>query len=68
MATIYPVLIYVGTVYQGEHYVVDVLAGVGLAVFAYIVTPHALAVPQKTAALVPLTVRRKLASVTKMQL
>lgn len=38
-ATIYPLLIYVGTVYQGEHYVFDVLLGIVYAAIAYLLTP-----------------------------
>lgn len=39
MASIYPLLIYVGTVYEGEHYVFDVLAGIVYAVVGYRLTP-----------------------------
>jgi membrane-associated phospholipid phosphatase len=40
VAFIYPFLIYVGTVYEGEHYVFDELAGVIYAVAGYLVTPY----------------------------
>lgn len=36
---IYPVLIWVGTVYMGEHYVIDVIAGIAYAYAAYKVAP-----------------------------
>jgi hypothetical protein len=40
LAGIYPFLIYVGTVYQGEHYAFDELAGIVYAFAAYALTPH----------------------------
>lgn len=42
LASIYPLLIYVGTIYEAEHYVFDILAGIAYAVGAYFVTPHLL--------------------------
>ncbi len=39
---IYPVSIWVGVVYLGEHYVADVVAGVGLAFLSYLATPYVL--------------------------
>lgn len=39
LSLIYPILMYIGTVYQGEHYVIDVLAGIGFAIGAYLITP-----------------------------
>jgi hypothetical protein len=36
---VYPLLIYVGTVYTAEHYVIDVVAGIVFALVAYKVTP-----------------------------
>jgi hypothetical protein len=39
---IYPMLIWFGTVYQGEHYVIDAVLGVLYAVAAYKLTPAAL--------------------------
>ncbi|MBI2588606.1 phosphatase PAP2 family protein [Candidatus Saccharibacteria bacterium] len=39
LAAIYPILIYIGVVYEGEHYVFDVLAGIIYALGAYLVTP-----------------------------
>jgi hypothetical protein len=38
VATIYPVLIWLGVIYMGEHYLFDVILGVGYAVVAYVVT------------------------------
>lgn len=35
----YPALIYVGTVYQGEHYVIDAILGAGLAVAGFYASP-----------------------------
>lgn len=37
---LYPVLIYIGVIYEGEHYAIDVLAGIIYAAGAYIATPH----------------------------
>jgi len=42
VSLIYPALIYVGTVYQGEHYAIDILAGIAYALFAYWLTPKIL--------------------------
>ena len=39
VAAIYPLLIYVGVVYQGEHYAFDVIVGIGYAVAAYLLMP-----------------------------
>ena len=40
LSSVYPLLIYVGTVYEGEHYVFDVIAGILYAVVGYIFTPY----------------------------
>lgn len=42
LAAVYPLLIYIGTVYQGEHYVVDVMIGALYAITAYLLTPRLL--------------------------
>ena len=42
VSTVYPLLIFVGTVYQGEHYVIDVIVGIIFAIVAYVVTPSLL--------------------------
>lgn len=39
LAWIHPLLIYIGTVYQGEHYVIDIIFGILFAVTAYFVSP-----------------------------
>jgi len=39
---LYPALIFVGTVYQGEHYVFDIFVGVFYAAIAYWLTPRLL--------------------------
>jgi len=39
VASIYPLLIYVGVVYQGEHYAFDVLVGIVYAIAAYLLAP-----------------------------
>jgi hypothetical protein len=35
----YPLLLYIGVVYEGEHYVFDVLCGIAYALAGYLVTP-----------------------------
>ncbi len=42
LSCIYPLLIYVGTVYEGEHYAVDILLGIVYAIAAYLLTPRLL--------------------------
>lgn len=40
LSLIYPLMIYVGTVYQGEHYAVDAILGIIYAIVAYIATDY----------------------------
>jgi membrane-associated phospholipid phosphatase len=40
LTCIYPFLIWVGTVYQGEHYAIDEVAGIVYAIIAYLVAPY----------------------------
>ena len=42
LAWIYPLLIWVGTVYQAEHYAIDVIVGIIYALLAYWLAPHIL--------------------------
>lgn len=42
LAWIYPLLIWVGTVYQGEHYVIDALLGIAYALVAFYTSPYLL--------------------------
>lgn len=42
LAWIHPILIWVGTVYQGEHYAIDAIAGVIYALVAYWAAPYVL--------------------------
>ncbi len=42
LAWVYPILIWMGTVYQGEHYVIDLIIGGIYAVVGYIVSPYIL--------------------------
>jgi len=42
LAAIYPLSIYLGTVYQGEHYVIDEIAGILFGVGAYFAAPYVL--------------------------
>lgn len=39
LAAVYPLLIYFGTVYEGEHYAFDVIAGIVYAIVGYKLTP-----------------------------
>jgi membrane-associated phospholipid phosphatase len=40
ISAIYPLLIYVGVVYEGEHYAFDVICGIIYAVVGYLITPY----------------------------
>ena len=40
LSLIYPILIYIGVVYEGEHYAADVLAGIIYAFGAYFAAPY----------------------------
>ncbi len=40
LAAVYPFLIFVGTIYEGEHYAFDVIAGIVYGVLGYIAAPH----------------------------
>lgn len=42
VAAIYPLLIFIGTVYMGEHYAIDIIAGIVFGIGAYYVTPFIL--------------------------
>jgi membrane-associated phospholipid phosphatase len=42
LSIVYPIMIYVGTVYQGEHYLIDELAGGLYAVCAFAAAPYVL--------------------------
>ena len=43
VAALYPLLIYIGTIYQGEHYAIDEIVGALFAVFAFWITPKIIA-------------------------
>jgi len=47
VAAIYPFLIFVGTIYEGEHYSFDVFAGIVYASIGYYVTPWFMGKGQK---------------------
>lgn len=42
LAWLHPLLIWFGTVYMGEHYVIDVMAGIAYALLSYSSAPHVL--------------------------
>jgi hypothetical protein len=42
LAAIYPALIFIGTVYEAEHYAFDILIGVIYAVVGYLISPYLL--------------------------
>ncbi len=42
LAALYPFLIYMGTIYQGEHYLIDEIAGAAVAVLTYWLAPKLL--------------------------
>lgn len=42
LAWIYPLLIWIGTTYMGEHYVIDIVVGVIYALLAYVSAPYVL--------------------------
>jgi membrane-associated phospholipid phosphatase len=46
LSLIYPVLLYIGVVYEGEHYAFDVIAGIVYAAVGYWLTPHLLGLRQ----------------------
>lgn len=48
LAWLHPILIWFGTVYQGEHYAIDEIAGIIYAILAYIASPIILLFIQKT--------------------
>lgn len=40
LSLLYPILIYIGVVYEGEHYAADVIAGIIYAVTAFLAAPY----------------------------
>lgn len=40
LAALYPLVIFFGTIYEGEHYVFDILCGITYAVAGYFAVPH----------------------------
>jgi membrane-associated phospholipid phosphatase len=47
LAWVYPLLIWVGTTYMGEHYVIDIVIGVIYALFSYWAAPYVVDMFQK---------------------
>lgn len=58
-AWIYPILIWVGTVYMGEHYVIDVILGVLYAYASYLAAPYAVRLLQRIYNRMRLTTKQK---------
>lgn len=48
LAWIYPIIIWVGTIYTGEHYLIDIIIGVIYAVASYFAAPYILRFMHKT--------------------
>ncbi len=48
LSWVYPALIWIGTTYMGEHYVIDIVIGIIYAVLGYWAAPYVLAPIQKT--------------------
>lgn len=61
LSLVYPVLIYIGVVYEGEHYAFDVMTGIVYAVAAYFAGPRILRFIQRQAA----SIKSKYSSSTK---
>lgn len=49
LSALYPLVIFLGTVYQGEHYFIDVVLGVVYAVAAYLASPYLIGLLRKPA-------------------
>lgn len=47
VSLVYPAVIFIGTVYQGEHYAFDIIAGAAYALVAYFLTPPLMKVGRK---------------------
>jgi membrane-associated phospholipid phosphatase len=47
LSTIYPLLIFVGTIYEGEHYAFDVIVGIVYGLAGYKITPFIMAKSQR---------------------
>jgi membrane-associated phospholipid phosphatase len=61
LACIYPFLIYIGTIYEGEHYAFDVITGIIYAVAAYLATPYVMKKTRKFTRLLATKLRLALA-------
>jgi len=48
ISSVYPLLIFIGTVYEGEHYVFDILTGIVYAAAGYLITPYLVRKGKKT--------------------
>ncbi|MEX1995618.1 MAG: phosphatase PAP2 family protein [Candidatus Saccharimonadales bacterium] len=49
LSALYPLVIFFGTVYQGEHYFIDVVLGVLYAIGAYLISPYIVRLLKKPA-------------------
>lgn len=49
VSALYPFVIFLGTVYQGEHYFIDIVLGVVYAIGAYLASPYIIRLLQKPA-------------------
>jgi hypothetical protein len=42
LASVYPVLIFIGTIYEAEHYATDIIAGIVYGIASYLIAPYLL--------------------------
>lgn len=57
LSLIYPLLIYIGVTYQGEHYAFDVILGITYGIAAYIITPYLMKAGRRASKLIVSRVR-----------
>jgi membrane-associated phospholipid phosphatase len=60
LAAVYPLLIFIGTIYEGEHYAFDVITGIIYALAGYLVTPYLMRAVKSIILRLPDTVLAKL--------
>jgi len=58
LSLLYPISIYFGVVYEGEHYAFDVILGIAYAVAAYLLTPYLMRAGRRAGRLIVSRLRR----------